>query len=133
MEKKSKTPKRKGRVLSNSSPSMRRKELLRDRRSDQIKLKIQIHQRSIVSNRLLMCNKVIMLLRHIYLVSRLLHGFGRILTIIHLWTIVECICIHILFNILLHVQIMVFLKDRLLPAMIWSKANLIAAKMVRKI
>ena len=30
--------------------------------------------------RLLMCNKVIMLLRHIHLVGRLLHGSGRILT-----------------------------------------------------
>ena len=114
-----KTPKRKDRVLSNSSPSMRRKELLRDRRSDQIKLKIQIHQRSIVSNRLLMCNKVIILLHHIHLVCRLLHGSGRILAITHLWIIVECICIHALFNILLYIQVMVLLKDRLLLAIIW--------------
>ena len=111
---------------------MRRKELLRNRRSDQIKLKIQIHHRSIVSNRLLMFNKVIMLLRHIHLVGRLLHGSGRILTITHLWIIVECICIHILFNILLYIQVMVPLKDRLLLAIIWSKANLIAARRVRK-
>ena len=126
------TTKRRGRVSSNSWPSMRRKELLRNRRSDQIKLKIQIHRRSIVSNRLLMCSKVIMFLRHIHLVGRLLHGSGRILTITHLWIIVECICIHILFNILLYIQVMVPLKDRLLLAIIWSKANLIAARRVRK-
>ena len=40
---------------------------------------------------------------HIHLVGRLLHGSGRILTITHLWIIVECICIHILFNILLYI------------------------------
>ena len=127
------TPKRKGRVSRNSWPSMRRKELLRNRRSDQIRLKIQIHHRSIMSNRLLMCNKIIMLLCHIYLVSRLLHDSGRILIITHLWIIVECICIHTLFNILLYIQIMVLLKDRLLLVIIWSKANLNAVKMVRRI
>ena len=78
------TTKRRGRVSSNSWPSMRRKELLRNRRSDQIKLKIQIHHRSIVSNRLLMCNKVIMLLPHIHLVGRLLYSSGCILTTTHL-------------------------------------------------
>ena len=56
-KKNSKTTKRRGRVSSNSWPSTRRKELLRNRTSDQIKLKIQIHQRSIVSNRLLMCER----------------------------------------------------------------------------
>ena len=56
---------------------------------------------------LLMCNKVIMLLRHIHLVGRLLHGSGRILTSTHLWIIVECIYVHILFNIFLHIQVMV--------------------------
>ena len=126
------TTKRRGRVSSNSWPSMRRKEVLRKRRSDQIKPKIQILHRSIVSNRLLMCNKVIMLLRHIHLVGRLLHGSGRILTITHLWIIVECICIHILFNILLYIQVMVPLKDQLLLAIIWLKANLTAARSVRK-
>ena len=112
------TTKRKGRVSSNSWPSTRRKELLRNRRSDQIKLKIQIHHRSIMSNRLLMFNKVIMLLRHIHLVGRLLHGSSRILTITHLWIIVEYTCIHILFNIFLHIQVMVPFKDRLLLAII---------------
>jgi len=53
-------------------------------------------------------------------VSILLHTF---------LIIVECICSRIL-NILLHVQVMVFHKDRLLLAIIWSKANLIAARMV---
>ena len=125
------TLKRKGRVSSNSWQSMRRMELLRNRRSDQIKLKIQIHHRSIVSNRLLMCNKVIMFLHHIHLVGRLLHGSGRILTITHLWIIVECIYIHTLFTILLYIQVMVLLKDRLLLAIIWSKIYLNAIKMVR--
>ena len=40
LEKILETLKRKGRVSSNSWPSMRRKELLRNRRSNQIKLKI---------------------------------------------------------------------------------------------
>ena len=114
-------------------PSFKEKELLRSRRNDQIKLRMQNPRRSLVSNRLLLCDKVIMLLHHICLVSRLLHGSGRILTITRLWTIVEYICIHVLFNILLYVQVMVPLKDRLLLAIIWSKANLIAAKMVRRI
>ena len=39
---------------------------------------------------------------------------------------------HILFNILLYIQVMVPLKDRLLLAIIWSKANLITARRVRK-
>ena len=110
-----------------------RKELLRSSLGDRIKLRIQNHCQSIVSNRLLICNKVIMLLHHIYLVSRLLHGSGCILTIIHLWTIVECICIHILFNTVLHVQVLVLFKDRLLLVIIWLKANPIAAKTVRRI
>ena len=112
---------------------MRRKESLKNRRGNQVKLRIRSHRRGIVSNRILIHVKVSILLFHIHLVNRLLHGFGRILIITHLWTIVECICIHILFNILLHVQVMVFLKDRLLLAIIWSKANLIAARMVRRI
>ena len=111
---------------------MRWKKKLRNKRSDQIKLKIQNNRQSIVSNRLLICNKIIMFLRHIYLVRRLLHGSGRILTITHLWIIVECICVHTLFNILLYVQVMVLLKDRLLLAIIWSKANLNAVKMVKR-
>ena len=111
---------------------MKKKELIRNRRSNQIKLKIQIHHRIIVSNRLLMFNKIIMLLRHIHLVGRLLHGSGRILTITHLWIIVECICIHILFNILLYIQVMVPLKDRLLLAIIWSSKMLIAARRMRR-
>ena len=112
---------------------MKRKELPRGRRSTQIKLRMQNHRQSLVSNWLLLCNKVITLLHHIYLVSRLLHDSVRILTITRLWIIVECICIHTLFNILLHIQVMVLLKDWLLLAIIWSKANLRAAKMVRKI
>ena len=111
---------------------MKRKELPRGRRSNQIKLRMQNHRQSLMSNRLLLCNKVITLLHHIYLVSWLLHGFGRILIITHLWIIVECICIHTLFNILLYIQVMVLLKDRLLLAIIWSKANLNAVKMVRR-
>ena len=39
---------------------------------------------------------------------------------------------HILFNILLYIQVMVPLKDRLLLAIIWSKANLIATRRVRR-
>ena len=111
---------------------MRKKELLRNRRSDQIKLKVQIHHQNIVSNRLLMYNKVIILLHHIHLVGRLLHGSGRIFTITYLWITVECICIHTLFNILLYIQVMVLLKDRLLLAIIWSEATLNAVKMVRR-
>ena len=130
LEKIPKMPKRKDRVSNNSWPSMKRKELLRNKRSDQIKIKVQIHHQSIVSNRLLMCNKVIILLRNIHLVGQLLHGSGRILTTTHLWIILECICVHTLFNIFLHIQIMMSLKDRLLLAIIRSKANLIAVKMV---
>ena len=44
-----------------------------------------------------------------------------------------CICFYILFNIILDIQVMVFLKDWLLLAIIWSKANLSAARMVRRI
>ena len=59
--------KKEGRVLKNSWPNMRRKESSRGRGNGRTKLKIQIHHRCIVSNRLLMFNKVIMLLRHIHL------------------------------------------------------------------
>ena len=112
LEKIPEVPRRKeGRVSRNPWPNMRIKELIRSTRSNQIKLRIQNHHRIIMNNRLLIYNKVIMLLHHIYLVSRLLHGSGRILTITHLWIIVECICVHIIFNILLHIQVMVPLKD----------------------
>ena len=87
--KNSRNAKKKRPSLSNSWPSLRKKELLRNRRSDQIKLKVQIHHQGIVSNRLLMCNKVIILLHHIHLVGRLLHVSGRILAITHL-----CIVVH---------------------------------------
>ena len=72
-----------------------------------------------------------MLLHYIHLVSRLLQGFGRILAIIHLWIIAECICNHISFNIILHLQIMEHHKDRLLLIMIWSEVYLLMVKEVR--
>ena len=134
LEKTPEAPRRKeGRVSRNPWPNMRRKELIRSTRINQIKLRIQNHHRIIMNNWLLIYNKVIMLLHHIYLVSRLLHGSGRILTITHLWIIVECIYIHTLFNILLRIQVMVPLEGRLLLVIIWSRANPIAAKMVGRI
>ena len=88
------------------------------------------HHQDLASNWILVHLKVTVLLCHIQ--YRLLYGFGQILVITHIWIIVECICIHTLFNILLYIQAMVLLKDRLLLAIIWSKANLNAVKMVRR-
>ena len=70
-----------GRALKSLWPNMRRKEPPRSRRDGQTKLKIQSHRSSITCNRIL---KVIMLLCHVHLTDRLLHGFGRILIVIHL-------------------------------------------------
>ena len=111
---------RQGRVLKNSWPNMRRKGVLRDRRGHQAKSRIRDHRQDIKSNRV----KVIIL----HLVDRLLHGIVGILTFIHLWIIVGCICNHIIFNILLCIQIMHYYKDRLLLAIIRSSKMLIAAK-----
>ena len=91
-----------GRALKSLWPNMRRKEPPRSRRDGQTKLKIQSHRSSIKSNRIL---KIIMLLCHIHLTDRLLHGFGRILIVTHLQIIVGCICNYIIFNILLCIQV----------------------------
>ena len=98
--------------------------MLRDRRGDQAKSRIWYHRQDIKSNRV----KVIIL----HLVDRLLHSIAGILTFIHLWIIVGCICNHIIFNILLCIQIMHYYKDRLLLAIIRSSKILIAAKRMRR-
>jgi len=85
-----------------------------------------------VSNWIFSHVKVIMLLHRIHFVSWLLQGVGRILSIIHLWIIAECICNHISFNIVLHLQIMEHHKDRLLLIMIWSEVYLLMVKEVRR-
>ena len=87
---------RQGRVFRNSWPNMRRKGVLRDRRGDQAKSRIRYHRQNIKSNRV----KVIVL----HLVDRLLHRIAGILTFIHLWIIVGCICNHIIFNILIYIS-----------------------------
>ena len=119
----SKTP----RASKSSWPSMRRMELFRGTRNGQMKPRVPSQRQHPVSNRILAYIKVIVLLCQI--LSRSLHGSGRILVIIHLWIIVGCICSPIIFNILLYIQI-VFHKDRL--TIIWSKKSLIAAKRVRR-
>ena len=106
---------------------MRRMELFRGTRNGQMKLRVPSQRQHPVSNRILAYIKVIVLLCQI--LSRSLHGSGRILLIIHLWIIVGCICSPIIFNILLYIQI-VFHKDRL--TITWSKKSLIAAKRVRR-
>ena len=121
---------REGRVLKNSWPNMRRKESLKNRRG--IRVKLRIRSRDIVSNRILIHVKVIMLLRRIHLVNRLLHGFGRILAIIYIWIIIGWVWNHILFNILLYIRVVTHHKDQLLLAIIWSERILIAARKVRR-
>ena len=111
------------RVSRNSWENMRRRGLLRDRRGDQTKSRVQNHHRNIKSNRV----KVIML----HLVDRLLHSIAGILTFIHRWIIVGCICSHIIFNIVLCFQIMYCHEDRLLLAIIWSSKMLVAARRKR--
>jgi len=56
----------------------------------------------------------VQVLHHTHSLDRLLHGFGRILVISHLWIIEECICNHMSSNILLHIQIVIHYKDQLL-------------------
>ena len=73
--------KKKGRVLKNSWPNMRRKESSRSRRDSQIRLKIQSHHR-------LKWDWV--WTKIIYLMGRLLLGIVGIL-VICLWIIVGCI------------------------------------------
>ena len=102
----------------------------RSRQDGQAELRMRRHHQNLASNWILVHLKVNVLLCHTQ--DRLLHGFCRILVIIRLWIIVGCICSLILFNILLYIQIVVHHKDRLLLAIIWSKANLIAARRVRK-
>ena len=109
---------------------MRRREPPRSRRDDQTKSRMQSQHQYLVSNRILNHVKIIMLLYHIQ--GRLLHDFGRILIIIHLWIIVGCICSHIIFNILLYIQIMHCHEYRLLLAIIWSSKMLIAARRKRR-
>ena len=110
---------RQGQVLRKFWPNMRKRGVLRDRRGDQAKQRILVHRQNIKSNRV----KVIML----HLVDRLLHSIASILTFIHRWIIVGCICSHIIFNILLCIQIMHYYKDRLLLAIIRSSKMLIEA------
>ena len=110
---------------------MRRKEPSRCRRDGQTKLRIQSHHQSIKSNRILVQAKVIMLLCQIHLRDRLFRGIIGIL-VICLWIIVGCICNHIKFNILLCIQIMLHHKDRLFPAIIWSRKILITARGMRR-
>ena len=106
---------------------MRRRGLLRDRKDDQARSRIRSPHRSIRSNRVLIKDKVI---RHP--MGRLLHGIAGFLNLICLCIIVGFICNHIIFNILLCIQIMLYHKDRLFLAMIWSNRILIAAKRMRK-
>ena len=108
---------------------MRSKELLRRRRNrwdGQAKLRMR-HYQDLASNWILVRLKITVLLCHTQ--DQLFHGFGRILLVIHLWIIVGCIYNHIIFNILLCIQI-IFHKDRL--AIIWSKKTLIVSKRVRR-
>ena len=103
------------------------KELLRRRRSSQVKPRIWDHDRNFKSNRFVDHIKVIMLSR---IMGRLLPGF--ILTFIRPWITVGCICNHITFNILLCIQIMLHYQNRLLLAIIWSSKMLIAARRMRR-
>ena len=77
-----------------------------------MKPKVTSQRQHLVSNQILTYIKVIVLLRQI--LSRLLHGYGHILVIIHLWIIVGCICNYIIFNILLYIQVVTPHKDQLL-------------------
>ena len=125
-EKNSRNKKKKGRVSKSSWPSTRKRKLSRGKRNDQMKPKVPSQSQHLAGNRILTYIKIIVLLCQI--LGRLLHSFGHILIIIHLWIIVGCIRNHIIFNIFLCIQI-VFHKDRL--AIIWSKKILIAARRVR--
>jgi hypothetical protein len=107
---------------------MRRRELPRNRRGSWTRPRIWSLQRNIRSNQILIQVKVIVW----HSMARLLHGIAGILTFIRPWIIVECICNHIIFNILLCIQIMLHHKDRLSLAIIWSKKILIAAKRMRR-
>ena len=103
-----------GRASKSSWPNMRRRELSRIRRNDQMKPKVTSQRQHLVSNQILTYIKVIVLLRQI--LSRLLHGSGHILVIIYFWIIVGCIYNHIIVNFLLCIQA-VSPKDRL--AILW--------------
>ena len=76
---------REGRALS--WPSMRRRELPRNRRGSWTRPRIWSLQRNIRSNRILIQVKVIVW----HSMARLLHGIAIILTFIHSWIIVWCI------------------------------------------
>ena len=104
---------------------MRRRELLR--RGDQVKSKIRSPQQNIRSNQTLIQDKLI---RHP--MNRLLRGMAGFHTLICLWIIVGFICNHIIFNIIICIQIMLYHKDRLFLATIWPNRILIAAKRMRK-
>ena len=106
---------------------MRSKELLRRRRSSQVKPRIWDHHLNLKSNQFVVHIKVIMLLQ---IMGWLLPGF--ILIFIRRWIIVGCISNHITFNILLCIQIMLHHKDRLLLAIIWSKKILVATRRVER-
>jgi hypothetical protein len=56
-----------------------------------MKLKVQNHHQNLKNNRIFAYIKVTVLLQHTHYLDQLLHGFGHILAIIHLWIIVECI------------------------------------------
>jgi hypothetical protein len=122
LEKVPKTRRRGGRALKNSYPDIRRRELLKSRRVDQVKLKMQGHCQNITSNRIFTNNKVSMPLHHIVLLDRLCLGFGRILVITRHMITTWYTFNHILFNILFHIQIMVHHNYRLLLIVIWPKA-----------
>ena len=68
---------------------MRRKEPPKTRKDGQVKLRIQSHQQSIKSNRIIVQVKVILLMYHIHLMDRLLHNIASILVMYH-WIIVGC-------------------------------------------
>ena len=110
---------RQGQASRSSWSNMRRKELPSNRRKGQIKLRIQSHHQSIKNNRIIVQAKVITLLSHMHLVSRLLHCIAGILVMCH-W---------IIFIILLYIQVVLH-KDRLV--IIWSKRTFIAVKSVRR-
>jgi len=72
-----------------------RREPPRNRGDGQTKPRMRSHNQDLVSNRILVHVKVIVLLCHTQ--GRLLHGFGCILVIIRLWIIVGCIYYAVLF------------------------------------
>ena len=100
-----------GRALKNSCPNTRR-ELLRSRRIDQMKLIAQNHHQNPESNRILAYIKVQELMHRTHYLGWLLHGFGNILAITHHWIIVESKCDHTSSHILPHIQIVVHRNDR---------------------